>query len=109
MSTNSSPICSYELQRILDSAQVKQNHEDLKKSMGDPFSKKKKPRIAKNKAKKTITEVTTRVTRGSLNRNLPFASKLPTYFTVSLGNWLERKKVTAIIIKQQFGFNMSTT
>jgi NAD(P)H-flavin reductase len=29
--------------------------------------------------------------------------------TVPLGNWLEKKKVTAIIIKQQFGFAMSTT
>ena len=30
-------------------------------------------------------------------------------FTVPLGDWLEKKKVTAIIIKQQFGFPMSTT
>ena len=29
--------------------------------------------------------------------------------TVPLGDWLEKKKVTAIIIKQQFGFPMSTT
>ena len=29
--------------------------------------------------------------------------------TVRLGDWLERKKVTAIIIKQQFGFPISTT
>ena len=31
------------------------------------------------------------------------------YTTVPLGDWLERKKVPAIIIKQQFGFPMSTT
>ena len=29
--------------------------------------------------------------------------------TVPLGDWLEKKNVTAIIIKQQFGFPMSTT
>ena len=29
--------------------------------------------------------------------------------TVPLGDWLEKKKVPAIIIKQQFGFPMSTT
>ena len=29
--------------------------------------------------------------------------------TVPLGDWLEKKKATAIIIKQQFGFPMSTT
>ena len=29
--------------------------------------------------------------------------------TVPLGDWLEKKKATAIIIKQQFGFSMSTT
>ena len=28
---------------------------------------------------------------------------------VPLGDWLEKKKVTAIIIKQQFGFAISTT
>ena len=28
---------------------------------------------------------------------------------VPLGDWLEKKKVPAIIIKQQFGFPMSTT
>ena len=31
------------------------------------------------------------------------------YFTVPLGDWLVKKKVPAIIIKQQFGFPMSTT
>ena len=30
-------------------------------------------------------------------------------YTVPLGDWLEKKKVPAIIIKQQFGFPMSTT
>ena len=30
-------------------------------------------------------------------------------FTVPLGDWLEKKKATAIIIKQKFGFPMSTT
>ena len=29
--------------------------------------------------------------------------------TVPLGDWLERKKVTAIIIKQQFGVPIGTT
>ena len=29
--------------------------------------------------------------------------------TVPLGDWLEKKKLPAIIIKQQFGFPMSTT
>ena len=33
----------------------------------------------------------------------------PTYCTVPLGDWLEKKKIPAIIIKQQFGFPMSTT
>ena len=28
---------------------------------------------------------------------------------VPLGDWLKKKKVSAIIIKQQFGFPMSTT
>ena len=39
-------------------------------------------------------------------------SRLKVYlmnFTVPLGDWLEKKKVPAIIIKQQFGFPMSTT
>ena len=31
------------------------------------------------------------------------------YVTVPLGDWLEKKKFSAIIIKQQFGFPMSTT
>ena len=31
-----------------------------------------------------------------------------TYHTVPLGDWLEKKKVPAIIIKQQCGFPMST-
>ena len=31
------------------------------------------------------------------------------FHTVPLGDWLEKKKVPAIIIKQQFGFPMSTT
>ena len=31
------------------------------------------------------------------------------FFTVPLGDWVEKKKVPAIIIKQQFGFPMSTT
>ena len=31
------------------------------------------------------------------------------YLTVPLGDWLEKKKVAAIIIKQQFGFPISTT
>ena len=30
-------------------------------------------------------------------------------FTVPLGDWLEKKNVPAIIIKQQFGFAISTT
>ena len=30
-------------------------------------------------------------------------------YTVPLGDWLEKKNVTAIIIKQQSGFAMSTT
>ena len=30
-------------------------------------------------------------------------------YTVPLGDWLEEKKVTAIIIKQQLLFPMSTT
>ena len=29
--------------------------------------------------------------------------------TVSLGDWLEKRKVTSIIIKQQFGFPIGTT
>ena len=29
-------------------------------------------------------------------------------YTVPLGDWLEKKEATAIIIKQQFGFPMST-
>ena len=36
-------------------------------------------------------------------------SLLCVIFTVPLGDWLEKKKATAIIIKQQFGFPMSTT
>ena len=48
-----------------------------------------------NKSKKVLTNTTV-------------ASKyIPS--TVPLGDWLEKKKVTAIIIKQQFGFPMSTT
>ena len=31
------------------------------------------------------------------------------YHTVPLGDWLEKKNVPPIIIKQQFGFPMSTT
>ena len=31
------------------------------------------------------------------------------YSTVPLGDWLEKKNVTAIIIKQQFGFAIRTT
>jgi hypothetical protein len=33
---------------------------------------------------------------------------LHSHLTVSLGDWLEKKKVTAIIIKQQFGFSIRT-
>ena len=38
-----------------------------------------------------------------------FVSRKSSCLTVPLGDWLEKKNVTAIIIKQQFGFPMSTT
>ena len=72
--------CPYEQQRLVDSAQVKKNHNDLKKAMGYLVEPKPpKPRKAKENAKKTISDITTRVTRSSQNRNLPSASKLHTY------------------------------
>ena len=39
----------------------------------------------------------------------PVDAKDPIQATVPLGDWLKKKKVSAIIIKQQFGFPMSTT
>ena len=71
--SSSSSICSYEEQRILDAAEVKKNHYDLKKTQNDlkkamgylPDPKPKKPRAAKQNAKKTISEITNRVTRSS--------------------------------------------
>ena len=43
-----------------------------------------------------------------LTQQLEEAQKEKRYNTVPLGDWLE-KKVSAMIIKQQFGFPMSTT
>ena len=72
--------CPYEQQRLLDSAQVKKNHNELKKAMGYLVGPKPpKTRKAKDNATKTISEITTRVTRSSQNRNIPSASKLHTY------------------------------
>ena len=79
-SSNESSSSPYEKQQIVDSAQVKQKQYDLKKPMGklvDPTPQ--GPRIAKQNASETISQITSRVTRGSENRNLPLASKLPIY------------------------------
>ena len=74
--------CSYEKRRIVDSAEMMKHHYDLKKvqlavkkALVDP--KPLKPRVAKQNASKTISEITARVTRSSQTRNLPLASKLP--------------------------------
>ena len=76
-SSNASSSSPYEKQQIVE---VKQKQYDLKKPMGnlvDPTPQ--GPRIAKQNASETISQITSRVTRGSENRNLPLASKLPTY------------------------------
>ena len=49
------------------------------------------------------------VTKSGRNRVKFERKRLGFQITVPLGDWLERKKVTAIIIKQQFGFAIRTT
>jgi hypothetical protein len=45
----------------------------------------------------------------SNKRVYQFWSQFPSYLTVPLGDWLEKKKVPSIIRKQQFGFPIRTT
>ena len=71
--------CSYEQRRIADSADLKKRHDDLKRTHDDLKKKPPRQRPAKEKASKTIGEITARVTRSSQNQNLPLTSKLPTY------------------------------
>ena len=45
--------------------------------------------------------------RSGIDKNGILKGFIPMY-TVPLGDWLEKKKVKAIIIKQQFGFPIRT-
>ena len=81
--SSTSSICSYEEQRILDAAEVKKNHYDLKKTQDDlkkamgylPDPKPKKPRAAKQNATKIISEITDRVTRSSAGNSKKASAK----------------------------------
>ena len=56
----------------------------------------KKTKIFKSRKKKDIWSIQ--------DSNLETLIQLPITYTVPLGDWLEKKKATAIIIKHQFGF-----
>ena len=62
---------------------------------------------AENSKIETVQDFLIKLDIKPLMHLLEIGIKFP--ITVPLGDWLKKKKVTAIIIKQQFGFPMSTT